>query len=1403
MLLFLLVVGFGGQISTVQAQTDPDFCINIGGTEISAFGRTFLADNAGNNASPYFTGSNNKFGGPGNNATQGITTLTNAPLSVSEVDIFQTERFGGKNNVMTLNLGDGGNLTSIIGGDGTLPSGDYVVDLYFVELFIGVQNGSGVGARIFDVTLEGTLVLDDFDIFDVPDPDRPLTALAYTYDVNVTDGSLTVAFDASVDNGKLSAVCIRPDDDADTEAPVISVLGDNPLQLTTGDAYVEQGATATDNADSDIILNVVVDSSAVDTSTADTYTVTYNATDADGNVASQVTRTVEVSDPVTDTTPPTITLTGDNPLELTVGDTYVEQGATANDDVDGDISGDIVIDSSAVNTAVAGSYDVTYNVSDVAGNAATQVIRTVNVNQPVDEAPTLAPLVDWNNTVGDSVAIQTDASDDGAISYSITGAPTGISIDSNGLINGTITGAAGLYTDVTVTVDDSVNPTVSETFDWFVIPDVAEQCTVENTVAAINLGEGEVTAPNGVVFLADTPANLTSLNATLGGTKYAPGFMNGADVFNTNIAEIYRSERYGGAPGDPAMTYDVDLDNGIYVVELYIAEIFTNLGDANTNNDKERIMNVSVEGTTVFDSLHLYQQSLALNLADGDATNDSVQGRQYALPVTRVLVTVEDGTLNMSLSSEFDNGKLSAFCIGLVELADETAPTITLLGDNPQELSVGDFYQELGATASDDVDGDISDDIVIDASAVNTNAVGSYTVTYNVSDAAGNPATEVTRTVNVSEAPDTTPPVITLLGDNPLELTVGDTYVEPDATATDNVDGDISGDIVIDASTVNTNAVGSYTVTYNVSDAAGNPATEVTRTVNVSAVGVPSALVEITPNGDLGASTFTGSSFQITNNSTEGITIDSIVFDLSTAILPDMVFDPVGAGGDATASCLTPNSGATATGFVAPTDPCVDPFSVPRNGGFDVMTVNFSDFDETESFFFTTDIDPNSIQGVAGAGNAGAASGYELTGSTITITFSDGSVIVSSLYEDGSLGGSQAIVTTNATSAPSIEAQGVISPSVVNNLSQTIVLTGTPGDFYSLLQMDTRLFIASGDDPFDVSPSELPFYANEAMSGKNVLNGQIDGDGTVEIPITLLVTASGNTSPDGGLNSFIAVTSSVPYAVDQQVSQTSNVVTLKYEEVTNVAPTIDFLTSVTNSIAVQENEQTAVQFSVMDDDDNLDTVTVTGVDFVALNNDGGGIYTATFSPDADDSGTYLITVEATDTAGAVTTETFDLTVTEEPLASLTGTFTMQGRSDHSGVSLTVELYQNGVMVYQFTPTSTDDGGDGAFTVTGIDLGTYEVAVKSNVTLQVVETVTLASGDNSQDFGEFRAGDANGDNIVSSLDFSLLATSFNTTDGDANYNANTDFNGDGFVTSLDFSLLASNFNTSGDSVSIAP
>lgn len=79
---------------------------------------------------------------------------------------------------------------------------------------------------------------------------------------------------------------------------------------------------------------------------------------------------------------------------------------------------------------------------------------------------------------------------------------------------------------------------------------------------------------------------------------------------------------------------------------------------------------------------------------------------------------------------------------------------------------------------------------------------------------------------------DMVKPVITLKGSAIDSVDLGTAYVDSGATAIDNIDGDITASIV-KTGTVNTAAVGTYTLVYNVSDAWGNMADSVVRTVIV------------------------------------------------------------------------------------------------------------------------------------------------------------------------------------------------------------------------------------------------------------------------------------------------------------------------------------------------------------------------------------------------------------------------------------------------------------------------------------------------------------------------------------------------------------------------------------------
>lgn len=79
---------------------------------------------------------------------------------------------------------------------------------------------------------------------------------------------------------------------------------------------------------------------------------------------------------------------------------------------------------------------------------------------------------------------------------------------------------------------------------------------------------------------------------------------------------------------------------------------------------------------------------------------------------------------------------------------DTTAPVITLKGDASVYSVLNAAYTDMGATATDDEDGDLTSSITVTTSAVNKDLAGSYTVTYSVTDAAGNEGT-ASRTVIV------------------------------------------------------------------------------------------------------------------------------------------------------------------------------------------------------------------------------------------------------------------------------------------------------------------------------------------------------------------------------------------------------------------------------------------------------------------------------------------------------------------------------------------------------------------------------------------------------------------------------------------------------------------------------
>ena len=207
----------------------------------------------------------------------------------------------------------------------------------------------------------------------------------------------------------------------------------------------------------------------------------------------------------------------------------------------------------------------------------------------------------------------------------------------------------------------------------------------------------------------------------------------------------------------------------------------------------------------------------------------------------------------------------------------DAKPILTLV--NPRmTLSQGATYVEPGYTAIDDVDGDISDQV--ETHDIDTSILGTHAIFYYVTDSGGNTATAV-RVVYV--VPDILQPVITLYGSHNMIIPFNSTYIEPGYTATDDTDGNLTSNVIV-SGTVDTDTPGTYTISYTVSDSAGNMATQ-TRVITIEDTKRP-VLTLVNPRMTISqGSTYVEPGYTAIDNADGDITDLVETFDIDTSIL--------------------------------------------------------------------------------------------------------------------------------------------------------------------------------------------------------------------------------------------------------------------------------------------------------------------------------------------------------------------------------------------------------------------------------------------------------------------------------------------------------------------------------------
>ncbi|MDN3688840.1 PKD domain-containing protein [Cyclobacterium jeungdonense] len=650
---------------------DPSFelRINAGGPALNHDGKFFAADN-------YFIGGS-------------TYSNTSAPVPA----LYQTER---------------SSAPKVFNYAVPVPNGTYQVILHFAEIYWGANGGGagGAGKRVFDVSLEGNVVLDDLDINAEVGTQ---TVFTESVQVTVTDGELTMNFTSlgGVDQPKLSGfeilglneppVAVATSDNTSGTAPLtVNFTGANSSDAEGGVTYLWNfgtGATSTEANPSYTFVD------------AGDYEVTLTVTDAQGatdNASIQIAVEEAVMIPVDPSFElrinaggPALNHNGNAFAEDTYfigGKSYTNTNATVpalyqtersstpkvfdygvpvpngtyqvilhfaeifwganGGGADGigkrvfDVSleGNLVLDDLDLNAEVGTQTVLTqsFEVTVSDGELNMNFTSLEGVNQPKLSAFEILGL----NEPPVAVATSDNTSGTAPLTVNFTGA-------NSGDVEGAVT---YLWDFGTGAISTEANPS----FTFVDAGDYEVTLTVTDAQGATDNASIQIAVEEAVVIPED-PSFELRINAggpalSHDGKAFAEDnyFIGGKSYTNTNatVPALYQTER---SSTPKVFDYAVPVPNGAYQVILHFAEIYWGADGGSTGGSSKRVFDVSVEGDLVLDDLDI----------NAEVGPQTVLTQSFE-------VTVADGELNMNFTSlsGLNQPKLSAFEI--ISVSSET-----------------------------------------------------------------------------------------------------------------------------------------------------------------------------------------------------------------------------------------------------------------------------------------------------------------------------------------------------------------------------------------------------------------------------------------------------------------------------------------------------------------------------------------------------------------------------------------------------------------------------------------------------------------------------------------------------------------------------------------------------------
>ena len=610
----------------------------------------------------------------------------------------------------------------------------------------------------------------------------------------------------------------------DGEAPVISLNGSSSITLEKGvDTYNEEGATVSDNLEGDLTTSLQIDND-VDEDVVGVYIATYYVEDISGNSATlyrtiNVVDTIEPPMPTLDSSVSVLTNTN---LDISVSMTGDSVRAEYKIDESSwfDYSGPITINNNSI--IYAKSYDGSGNSSQEA------ILNVTNIDKEppvVNFSPNDSALV--NNNIDVTISVSDlhsgldyytfETSIDNGVTWSSTSenlnGDTSIIIDQTGLnlikvnafdiLSNSISTQSGIYA-IDVDIPETPSITSSNTSATNENVTISFNYPVDGILKEYKIGSGSWTTYSGnVTLLSNTTVYARTFDEA--GNESLTKSLTVANIDKVDPVVVFNNDsswkNATTMPGNYVTTYSISdtggsnckeqyaifsgsatapssitngpfscsstshvinsTDNGTYYLHMRVVDNAGNEAIYSSNaynvdriipsgtfspnertsggGDIDVVFNPSDSGTS---GVHHYRSRISTN---GGTSYNSWSAYVYGSNSNTVTMTT--GAQNVIQFEVYDVAGNSNTLTSGTYVMDDEAPVIALT-DTSVSITLGDSWTDSGISASDNIDGNITSSIVYGGS-VNTNLAGDYTLTYNVTDAAGNVATQRTKIVTV------------------------------------------------------------------------------------------------------------------------------------------------------------------------------------------------------------------------------------------------------------------------------------------------------------------------------------------------------------------------------------------------------------------------------------------------------------------------------------------------------------------------------------------------------------------------------------------------------------------------------------------------------------------------------